>query len=92
MKKNILECFNIGGTYRIMTYDHRIHENFQGPSVLGSKCPGPKCPRGPNVAQGDTWTPGTFGPRTFRPQDTWTPRLFKVISHNSVCSIYVKAF
>ena len=69
----MLECFNKGGTYRIMIYDLKNHEKSRSPSVLGSKCPGSKCPRGPSVPWGDTWTPGTFGPR-----DTWTPRLFMV--------------
>ena len=72
MKKKLLECFNIAGTYRFMFYDLKNHEKSRGPNVSGSKCP-----RGPSVAQGDTWTPGTFGP-----QDTWTPILlvFEVIN------------
>ena len=68
MKRNRARML-IGGTYRIMTYVHRNHENCQGPSVLGSKCPGSKCPWGPGVPWGATWIPGTFGPRTFRPLD-----------------------
>ena len=72
-RKNVLECFNRAGTYRIMIYDLKNHEKSRGPSVSGSKCP-----RGPSVAPGDTWTLGTLGPRTFRPQDTWTPRLIMV--------------
>ena len=70
--------------------------NVRGPSVPGVQVSlGSKCLRGPSVAPGDTWTPGTLGPRTFGPQDTWTLTVFMVsvvISHNSICSTYVKAF
>ena len=45
---------------------------------MGSKCLGSKCPWGPSVALGDTWTPGTLGPRTFGPQDTQTLTVFMV--------------
>ena len=56
--------------------------------------PGTLGPRG-HLDPKDIWTPGTLGPWTFGPQDTWTLRVFMVsvvISHNSICSTYAKAF
>ena len=66
-----------------LVYDLKNHEKSRGPSVSGSKCPW-----GPNVALGDIWTPGTLGPRTFGPQDTWTSRVFMVFE---VIILYVSA-
>ena len=50
--------------------------------------PGTLGPLG-HLDPGDIWTPGTLGPWTFGPQDNWTPSVFRVISHNGVCSSYV---
>ncbi len=73
MRKNVLECFNIGGTCRIMIYDLK-NQKSRSPSVLGSKCPGSKCPWGPSVALGDIWTP-----------DIWTPRHLDPESFHGFC-------
>ena len=50
-----------------MIYDLKNHENSWGLNV-----------RGPSVPGVQVSLQGTLGPRTFRPQDTWTPRFFMV--------------
>ena len=83
MKKNILDCFKIAGTYRIKIYGLKNHEKSRSPNVSGSKCPW-----GPSVAPGDTWTLGTLGPR-----DIWTPRLYMVSEViNKSCLISLQAY
>ena len=57
-----------------MITDLKNHEKSWGPNVWGPSVPGVQVS-----------PQGTLGPRTFRPQDTWTPRLsmvFEVINQS----------
>ena len=57
MKEKVQECLNKAGTYRVMIYDIKNHENSRGPNVRGPSVPGVQVSPGATLGPRDTWNP-----------------------------------